>query len=101
MSDSLNLIAAAREAAFEQRFEDAARAASSVLERLPTCLAALRISAWAQLELDDDRALASFQRCLEHDPEDALAHVGQAIWYQHHDQDERAVAEWTRAWELD
>lgn len=101
MSDTLTLIAEARAAAFDRRFEDAARRARQVLERLPTCLAALRILAWSQLELGDDAAVATFQRCLEHDPEDALAHVGQAIWYQQHDQDELAVAEWTRAWELD
>lgn len=101
MSDILNLIAAAREAAREQRFDEAARHATRVLERLPTCLAALRTLAWAQLELGDDSALGTFERCVEHDPEDALAHVGQAIWYQQHDQDALAVAEWTRAWELD
>jgi len=101
MSEILNLIAAARAAALEQRFDAAARHATALLERLPTCLVALRTLAWAQLELDDDRTLATFQRCVEHDPEDALAHVGQAIWYQQHDQDELAAAEWTRAWELD
>jgi tetratricopeptide (TPR) repeat protein len=101
MTDLLNLIGEARAAALEHRFEDAARHASDVLERLPTCLVALRILAWAQLELDGPEALATFQRCVEHDPEDALAHVGQAIWYQQHDQDDLAVAEWMRAWELD
>jgi Flp pilus assembly protein TadD len=101
MTDILNLIGEARTAALEQRFEDAARVAADALERLPTCLVALRILAWAQLELDDAAALANFQRCVEHDPEDALAHVGQAIWYQQHDQDDLAVAEWMRAWELD
>jgi tetratricopeptide (TPR) repeat protein len=101
MTDILNLIGEARAAALEQRFEDAARLAADVLERLPTCLVALRILAWAQLERDDAAAVATFLRCAEHDPEDALAHVGQAIWYQQHDQDDVAVAEWMRAWELD
>ena len=101
MSEILNLIAEARGAAFDHRFVDAARHASAVLDRLPTCLVALRTLAWAQLELDDDGALASFQTCAEYDPEDALAHVGQAIWYQNHDQDEAALGEWVRAWELD
>lgn len=101
MSEILNLIAEARGAAFDHRFDDAARHASAVLDRLPTCLVALRTLAWAQLELDDDAALDSFQLCAEYDPEDALAHVGQAIWYQNHDQDEAAMAEWVRAWELD
>jgi tetratricopeptide (TPR) repeat protein len=101
MSDILNLVAEAREAAFEHRFDDAARHATEALQRLPTCLVALRILGWAQLELEDPAAVATFKRCVEHDPEDALAHVGQAIWYQQHDQDNLAVAEWTRAWELD
>ena len=101
MSDILNLIAEAREAAFEQRFEDAARHATNALQRLPSCLAALRILAWAQLELDDEAALSTFQRCIEHDPEDALAHVGQAIWHQQREHDDLATAAWTRAWELD
>jgi tetratricopeptide (TPR) repeat protein len=72
-----------------------------VLARLPTCLLALRILAWAQLELDQDAALATFQTCAEYDPEDALAHVGQAIWYQQRSQNEAAISEWVRAWELD
>src|SRR5205823_5401137 len=82
MSEILNLIANARQAAFEQRFEDAAALASGALGRFPTCLAALRILAWAQLELEDDAALATFEKCAGYDPEDALAQVGQAIWYQ-------------------
>ena len=45
MSDILNLIAEARKTAFEQRFEDAARHATNALQRLPSCLAALRILA--------------------------------------------------------
>jgi tetratricopeptide (TPR) repeat protein len=101
MSDILNLIANAREAAFEQRFEDAARHANNALQLLPSSLAALRILGWAQLELDDDAALATFQRCIEHDPEDALAYVGQAIWHQQRQHDDLATAAWTRAWELD
>ena len=101
MSEILNLIAEAREAAFDHRFDEAARHATAALDRLPTCLVALRSLAWAQLELEDDAALAAFQRCAEYDPEDALAHVGQAIWYQQRDQNDAAVAEWTRAWELD
>jgi Flp pilus assembly protein TadD len=101
MSEILNLIAEARGAAFDHRFDDAARHASAVLDRLPTCLVALRTLAWAQLELEDDGALRSFQLCAECDPEDALAHVGLAIWYQNHDQNEAAMAEWVRAWELD
>jgi tetratricopeptide (TPR) repeat protein len=101
MSDILTLIAEARDAALDHRFDDAARLAQGVLERLPTCLVALRILAWAQLELDSDDALATFERCAEHDPEDALAHVGQGIWYQQHDQDDAALVKWMRAWELD
>jgi tetratricopeptide (TPR) repeat protein len=101
MSDILNLIAEARAAVLEQRFEDAARHATDILQRLPTCLVALRILAWAQLELEDDAALTTFQRCAEFDPEDALAHVGQAIWHQQRERDDLAAGEWTRAWELD
>src|ERR671934_8028 len=62
---------------------------------------ALRILAWAQLELDDDEALATFERCAAYDPEDALAHVGQAIWYQQRRDDAAARRHWQRAWELD
>jgi len=101
MSEIVNLIADARRAAFEHRFADAAAHASAALERLPTCLIALRILAWAQLELDDDAALETFQTCAEYDPEDALAHVGQAIWYQQRNRNDAAVSEWVRAWELD
>jgi tetratricopeptide (TPR) repeat protein len=101
MSEIVNLIAEARRAAFERRFADAAAHASAALDRLPTCLLALRILAWAQLELDQDAALATFQTCAEYDPEDALAHVGLAIWYQQRSQNEAAIGEWVRAWELD
>src|SRR5579864_8316926 len=99
MSEIVNLIADARRAAFERRFADAAAHASSVLDRLPTCLLALRVLAWAQLELDEDGARETFQRCAEYDPEDALAHVGLAIWHQQRGDNETAVSEWVRAWE--
>jgi tetratricopeptide (TPR) repeat protein len=101
MTEILNLIAEARGAAFDHRFDDAARHATAVLDRLPTCLVALRILAWAQLELDDDAAQATFEECAEYDPEDALAHVGQALWYQQREQNDAALREWVRAWELD
>ena len=91
MSEILNPIADARRAAIDHRFDEAA---SSALGRAgvgsPTCLAALRILAWAQLELDDDAALTTFERCAALDPEDALAYVGQAIWYQQRRQDDGA-----------
>ena len=101
MSEIMKLIADARSAAMEQRFYDAAAFASSALERVPTSLVALRVQAWAQLELDEDAALDSFRLCAEYDPEDALAHVGQAIWYQQRGQNDEAASEWVRAWELD
>jgi tetratricopeptide (TPR) repeat protein len=101
MSEIVNLIADARRAAFEHRFADAAAHASAALELLPTCLLAMRIVAWAQLELDDDAALSTFQTCAEYDPEDALAHVGQAIWHQRRGRNDAAMSEWVRAWELD
>jgi tetratricopeptide (TPR) repeat protein len=101
MSEIVNLIADAQRAAFEHRFADAATHASAALDRLPTCLIGLRVLAWAQLELDDDAALATFQTCADYDPEDALAHVGQAIWYQQRNRNDAAIGEWVRAWELD
>jgi tetratricopeptide (TPR) repeat protein len=101
MSEIVNLIADARRAAIERRFDDAAQLATSALERMPACLVALRILAWAQLELGDDVALETFQACAEFDPEDALAHVGQAIWHQQRSETEAATAEWVLAWELD
>jgi tetratricopeptide (TPR) repeat protein len=104
MPEILQLIAEARGAAFEHRFDQAARLASEVLDRLPTCLAALRILGWAQLELDlDDEptALVTFQQCVALDPEDPLAYVGQAIWYQQRRDNESAISMWVRAWELD
>src|SRR5919202_6961260 len=101
MSEIFNLIADARRAAFEQRFEDAAALALRALDRLPTCLAALRILAWAQLELEDVAALATFEKCAAFDPEDALAQVGQAIWYQQRRDNDAALARWVRALELD
>src|SRR5207237_7771588 len=75
--------------------------ATAALDRLPTCLVALRILACTQLELDDDAALLTFQTCSEYDPEDPIAHVGQAIWYQQRGQNDAAIGEWVRAWELD
>ena len=101
MSDIFHLIADARGAAFEHRFEDAAALASRALKSMPTCLVALRILAWSQLELDADEALATFEKCAAYDPEDALAYVGQAIWYQKHRDNDSAVSQWVRAWELD
>jgi tetratricopeptide (TPR) repeat protein len=101
MSEILKLIADARRAAFERRFEDAAALAARALDRLPACLAASRILAWAQLELEDDAALATFERCAAYDPEDALAHVGQAIWYQQRRDNDAALRHWLRALELD
>jgi tetratricopeptide (TPR) repeat protein len=104
MPEIYHLIADARGAAFEHRFDQAARLASVVLDRLPNCLAALRILAWAQLELDPDdelTALTTFQTCAALDPEDPLAYVGQAIWYQARGDNPSAIREWTRAWELD
>ncbi len=101
MSDALNLIADARAAVLDGRFDVAADLAANVLESNPSSLAALRILAWAQLESGDERALATFQACTEIDPEDALAYVGQAIWYQQRDRHDAAIHAWVRAWELD
>src|SRR5437764_6574793 len=101
MSEIVNLIADARRAAFEHRFADAAANASAALDHLPTCLVALRILAWAQLELDQDAAVETFQTCSEYDPEDPIAHVGQAIWYQQRSRNDAAIGEWVLAWELD
>ena len=101
MSDILTLIADARRAALERRFDDAAALALRALDRLPTCLAALRVLAWAQLELDDDAALATIERCAAYDPEDALAYVGQAIWYQQRRDRDSSLRHWVRALELD
>src|SRR5258707_987845 len=75
-----------------------------VIEPLPTCLAAWRILAWAQLELDADdepTALATFQQCAALDAEDPLAYVGQAIWYQQRHDNHAAIRQWVHAWELD
>src|SRR5579859_7148741 len=101
MSELLNPIASARRAAFDHRFDEAAAEAVAVLDRHPTCLTALRLLAWAQLELGDDRSVTTFELCAAFDPEDGLAHVGQAIWHQQHQQHEAAAHHWVRAWELD
>jgi tetratricopeptide (TPR) repeat protein len=101
MPEILNPIASACRAAFAHRFDQAASQAMSMLDRQPTCLPALRLLAWAQLELDDDQSLSTFERCAAFDPEDALASVGQAIWYQQRRQVDAAVRHWVRAWELD
>ena len=101
MSDLLNSIAEARRAVLEHHFADAAAQAGAILAQLPTCLPALRVLAWAQLELEQDDALRSFERCADLDPEDALAYVGQAIWYEQRRDPETAVVKWQRAWELD
>jgi tetratricopeptide (TPR) repeat protein len=101
MSEIFHVIADARRAAFEHRFEDAAALALRALHSSPGCLPALRILAWAQLELEDDAALASFEKCTVYDPEDGLAHVGQAIWYQQRRDKDAALRQWVRALELD
>jgi tetratricopeptide (TPR) repeat protein len=101
MPEILNPIASACRAAFAHRFDQAASQAMAVLDRQPTCLPALRLLAWAQLELDDDQSHSTFERCVAVDPEDALAHVGLAIWFQQRRQVEAAVRNWVRAWELD
>jgi tetratricopeptide (TPR) repeat protein len=101
MSDMLNPIADARRAVLDRRFADAAAQANAILEESPTCLAALRILAWAELELEHEAAIDHFERCAELDPEDALACVGQAIWYQQRNETELAARQWQRAWELD
>jgi tetratricopeptide (TPR) repeat protein len=101
MPEILNPIASASRAAFAHRFDQAASQAMAVLEGQPTCLPALRLLAWAQLELEADESLQTFEQCTAFDPEDALAYVGQAIWYQQRNQVELAVRHWIRAWELD
>jgi tetratricopeptide (TPR) repeat protein len=101
MSEFLTLIAEARSAALDRRFDAAAAGASDVLARVPSSLLALRILAWAQLEQGLDEALQTFERCAAYDPQDALAYVGQAIWYQQRGQDAAAVRQWVQAWELD
>jgi tetratricopeptide (TPR) repeat protein len=101
MPEILNPIASACRAAFAHRFDQAAAQAMSMLDHQPTCLPALRLLAWAQLELGDEQSLNTFERCAAYDPEDALAYVGQAIWYQQRRQVEAAVQHWVRAWELD
>jgi tetratricopeptide (TPR) repeat protein len=101
MQDISTLIARARTAAFEERFADAAGIAEEILRSLPNCLLALRIQAWAQLEMGDPRAPRTFARCAEIDPEDALAYVGQALWCEQHQDVEGAIGHWVRAWELD
>src|SRR5437667_4079957 len=101
MPEILNPIASACRAAFAHRFDQAAAQALNVLDHQPTCLPALRLLAWAQLELDEDESLTTFERCAAFDPEDALAHVGQAIWYQQRLQLDAAIRHWVRAWELD
>jgi tetratricopeptide (TPR) repeat protein len=101
MPEMLNAMAEARRAVIEGRFADAASHARAMLDTLPSYLAALRVLAWAQLELEQDEALDTFERCAELDPEDALAHVGQAIWHQQRAQNESATRHWQRAWELD
>ena len=95
------LLAQARTAVVEHRFDEAARLVYQVLKDAPNWLVALRILAWAQLELGDERALTTFQRCAALDPEDARAEVGQAIWHQQREHEAEAVAHWVRAWELD
>jgi thioredoxin-like negative regulator of GroEL len=96
-----NLLAQARAAAVDHRFDEAARLATQVLTHAPGCLPALRILAWAQLELGDERAPANFRQCADLDPEDARSQVGQAIWYQQREHHDQAVAHWVHAWELD
>jgi tetratricopeptide (TPR) repeat protein len=101
MPEIATLIAHARAAALEHRFDEAAQVATRVLGALPNCLIALRTLAWSQLELGDERAVHHFVQCATLDPEDALAYVGQAIWYQQRHHVQAATERWVRAWELD
>jgi tetratricopeptide (TPR) repeat protein len=100
MSEFPSLLVQARAAAVDHRFDEAASLVQRVLSGAPSCLPALRLLAWAQLELGDDRAAATFQRCATLDPEDPLAEVGQAIWHEQRDQRARTIDCWVRAWEL-
>ncbi|MCA1644862.1 MAG: hypothetical protein LC797_05100 [Chloroflexi bacterium] len=55
----------------------------------------------AAFEHREPNALATFQQCIELDPEDPFAYVGQAIWYQQRHDNASAIREWVHAWELD
>lgn len=101
MPELAETLASAREAAMQQRFEQAADLARSALHACQSCLLAHRILAWAQLRLGDDGALTSFQQCAQLDPEDALAEVGQAMCHEAQGAPDVAVAHFLRAWELD
>src|SRR4051794_31391152 len=94
-------LADARAAALDGRFDVAADLAERILANAASCLPALRILAWAQLELGDEHAPRTFDACSAIDPEDALAHVGQAIWHQQRAETDLAIDAWQRAWQLD
>ncbi len=98
--DVLAAVERARDAALERRFDEARVLALGILEQHPHCLPAWRTLAWSQLEAGDDEALGSLETCLELDPEDAVAEVGCAIWYEGRGDRGRAVERLTRAWEL-
>jgi tetratricopeptide (TPR) repeat protein len=101
MTDIYETLGRMRQAAYANDFESAAVAAREVLEARPNCLPALRALGWAQISLDDDEALQTFEACANLDPEDGLAEVGQAVWYEKHEQPDRAIEHFVRACELE
>ncbi|MBI2756949.1 MAG: tetratricopeptide repeat protein [Chloroflexi bacterium] len=99
MADPAIHLEEAREAAIQGRHFDAANAAERALRTHPDCLIALRALAWAQLSLRQAEAFETFQHCAALDPEDPLAEVGQAVWFERRGDRERAAAKFLAAWE--
>ena len=82
-------------------YQGAAHASAAILADRPNCLLALRIQAYATLELGWlPAAEASFRSCASIDPEDELAHIGLAMCAEQQGELDQASAEFCRAWEL-
>lgn len=101
MSEILEQLIAAREAAGGGSFEDARQIAADVLGSNPNCLLALRIRGWAELELGDPGAFETFNSCAAIDPLDPMAELGMAMAEEDRGQVEPALRHFLRAFEMD
>lgn len=100
MNDVVDRLRAARHEARAGRFEQARSLASAVLATHPHALLALRLLAWAELELGLDGAVAAFEACQRAAPLDPVAELGLALVARRLDQPPVALRHFCRAFEL-
>ncbi len=98
---SAEQLRAARVEAMAGRYQQAAELSRAAVANHPNALLALRILAWAELELGQPTARDRFEACLRIDPEDAIAEVGLGILAEAQSRVDEARQHFARAFELD